>query len=100
MDINSLFFSLLRLGAGLNDSIELPVMNRTLWASVFSMAQKQAVAGIFGGGALGTGFQGVALGVEKNGYGLQMIKRRICLVIIRKKYTFVTDNILSLYSIN
>ena len=46
MDINSLFFSLLRLGAGLNDSIELPVMNRTLWASVFSMAQKQAVAGI------------------------------------------------------
>ena len=46
MDINSLFFSLLRLGAGLNDSIELPVMNRTLWASVFSIAQKQAVAGI------------------------------------------------------
>ena len=46
MDINSLFFSLLRLGAGLNESIELPVMNRTLWASVFSMAQKQAVAGI------------------------------------------------------
>lgn len=46
MDINSLFFSLLRLGAGLNDSIELPVMNRSLWASVFSMAQKQAVAGI------------------------------------------------------
>lgn len=46
MDINSLFFSLLRFGAGLNDSIELPVMNRSLWASVFSMAQKQAVAGI------------------------------------------------------
>ena len=46
MDINSSFFSLLRLGAGLNDSIELPVMNRSLWASVFSMAQKQAVAGI------------------------------------------------------
>ena len=46
MDINSLFFSLLRLGAGLTDSIELPVMNRSLWASVFSMAQKQAVAGI------------------------------------------------------
>lgn len=46
MDINSLFFSLLRLGAGLTDSIELSVMNRTLWASVFSMAQKQSVAGI------------------------------------------------------
>lgn len=46
MDINSLFFSLLQLGAGLTDRIELPVMNQSLWASVFSMAQKQAVAGI------------------------------------------------------
>ena len=45
MDINSLFFSLLRLGAGLNDSIELPVMNRTLWASVFSMAQDVCAVG-------------------------------------------------------
>lgn len=30
----------------MTDSIELPVMNKSLWASVFSMAQKQTVAGI------------------------------------------------------
>lgn len=46
MDINNTFFSLLRLGAGLTENIELPVMNKSLWASIFSMAQKQAVAGI------------------------------------------------------
>ena len=46
MTENNLFFSLLQLGTGLTDRIELPVMNQTLWASVFSMAQKQAVLGI------------------------------------------------------
>lgn len=46
MTENNLFFSLLQLGIGLTDRIELPIMNQTLWASVFSMAQKQAVLGI------------------------------------------------------
>ena len=46
MNINSIFFSILSFGAGLTDRIELPAMNRSLWVSVLSMAQKQAVLGI------------------------------------------------------
>ena len=46
MNINSIFFPLIRLGAGFCDSIALPAMDRALWNSVFSMAQKQAVLGI------------------------------------------------------
>ena len=46
MDIDNIFFSLLKLGTGLSDSVSLPTMNRDLWRSVFRMAEKHAMPGI------------------------------------------------------
>lgn len=46
MGIDNIFFSLLKLGTGLSDSVSLPTMNRDLWRSVFRMAEKHAMPGI------------------------------------------------------
>lgn len=46
MKAKDIFFSLLRLGVGLTESIELPEMNRRLWHGMFRAAEKHSVAGI------------------------------------------------------
>lgn len=46
MGIDNIFFSLLKLGTGLSDSVSLPTMNRDLWCSIFRMAEKHAMPGI------------------------------------------------------